>query len=330
MLLTPIAIIIGLGIGFARGGSFGPWPAQPIRLLPVLAAGLVFQAGAEFIDVPARPAVAAVGWLLLAVAMAANLHLGGAGVMALGMVANAVPILLNGAVPVSPDALVTSGRLTEAELANATVNAPWELETSETTLGILGDTIPLRITADIVSFGDLLIAAGLIFFAMNVVMQWATGRRHLALARRGRTELDVIDLADGPAAPAAHTPIDLTADPVPTGASSIWSDEFETAGASDSIFDDPGFGDPGFSDPGFGDQGFSDPSLSDQELATTGMTDAWQAEVPVERPTPTTGGISVSDWLGDADDAVLDLTGEMPTAAERHGVTNLRKIDQGR
>ena len=310
MLLTPIAIIIGLGIGFARGGSFGPWPAQPVRLLPVLVAGLVFQAGAEFIDVPARPAVAAVGWLLLAVAMAANLHLGGAGVMALGMAANAIPILLNGAVPVSPDALVTSGRITEAELATATVNPPWELETSETTLGILGDTIPLRITSDIVSFGDLLIAAGLIFFAMNVVMQWAAGRRHLALIRRGRTQLDVIDLA----VPATPFPIDLTDDPS-TATSSIWSDEFE---APNPTFADATADDSLFADPTFGE---------------TGMTGSWQAaQRPVESPAPasSTGGISLADWLGDTDDAVLDLTTDTPTAAERHGVTNLRRIDQDR
>ncbi len=321
MLLTPIAIIIGLGIGFARGGTFGPWPAFPVRLVPVLATGLVFQAGAEFLDVPARPAVAAVGWLLLALAMAANLHLGGAGVMALGMVANAIPILLNGAVPVSPDALVTSGRLTEAELANATVNAPWELETSETTLGILGDTIPLRITADIVSFGDLLIAAGLIFFVMNVLMSWAAGRRHLALARRQQAEPETIGLAGGDTAAPAVTAIDLTQDHTGAGTSSIWSDEFETdhrdiAGASP--FDDPLF---------------ADPTVGEHEFADTGMTGAWQAEHPAPssaRSADTSGGISLADWLGDTDESILDLTGDAPSAAERHGVTNLRRLDPDR
>ncbi len=298
MLLTPVAIVLGLVIGFARGGSFGPWRAMPVKLFPVLVAGLVLQVAAEFIDVPARAATAVVGWLLLAIVMGANLHLGGAGVAGLGMLANAVPILLNGAVPVRPDALVTAGRVDAADLERVQVSAPWELETTSTRLGVLGDVIPLRITDDIVSFGDLLVAAGLVFLVMNTLMQWAAGRR-----RRGprpAPSTSVIDLVDEPAPGLDTTPASGV------GAGSFL-DELEPVGAEPAV---------------------GPVTVWDDEPVSAGLP--WD-DTPVIETTPlpsptataTPGGLSIDEWLGEE---TIDLRGDGRPAADS-GVLGVRPLD---
>ncbi|MDX1621820.1 MAG: DUF5317 domain-containing protein [Nitriliruptorales bacterium] len=81
----------------------------------------------------------------------------GMGLVFTGFAMNAVVIAANGAMPVDPDAITALGIGEVAVPAGKHV-----LMTGDTRLAWLGDTIPLPILRTIVSWGDIVLAAGLI------------------------------------------------------------------------------------------------------------------------------------------------------------------------
>ena len=170
-------------------------------------------AGSLFVDVSdAGPSgtivlVGLIGGLAFA---GVNLHLTGMAVIAVGITANLVPVALNGAMPVRPQALVEAEMVTVDELDRVTLNGGRELETDSTLLAILGDTYPVRMTGQVVSLGDLIMMVGLADVITNLMLQ--RRRRRLppgalaSLASQGWLEDDMIDLDANP------VPIDLRDD----------------------------------------------------------------------------------------------------------------------
>ncbi|MCI0686139.1 MAG: DUF5317 domain-containing protein [Sporichthyaceae bacterium] len=130
----------------------------------------------------------ALGYGLLAPFLTANLWLPGVALAALGVAANALVITVNGAMPVAIGAV----RAVQAPVSDGALRAeldrPWPDDPRhawagpDTTLDWLGDVIPipLPLRAEVVSVGDLLIAAGVGLFVhagLRTGMGTGTGGR---------------------------------------------------------------------------------------------------------------------------------------------------------
>lgn len=171
MLLTAVAIVVGAAIGLLRGGSLKAVLGSPLRGWPILLAGMVLHTLAEQWDgTPVRLSVLVIGSFLLVTSALLNVHLKGAVVSGMGMSLNLAAVVANGHVPIRYDALVAAGEIapdvTEDRVA---LSGLWKLEGSDTNLRQLGDIVPLPVLEDVVSFGDLILIAGLTVLSMNLV-----------------------------------------------------------------------------------------------------------------------------------------------------------------
>ena len=122
-----------------------------------LAAAAIGQLLGSLIGGTAYPVGLIGSAVCIAVFLRLNLRHPGVGLLALGFFSNAVVVALNGAMPVSPNALARAGVSGAAstdprhELADAATRLPW-----------LGDVVPVALPGlgQAVSPGDVLIAAG--------------------------------------------------------------------------------------------------------------------------------------------------------------------------
>ena len=98
---------------------------------------------------------------LIATTCALNLHLTGASIVLIGTVLNLIPLVLNGYVPVTIDAVVGAGIADAGSIALVRLSAIREFEGGDEIFGFLGAIIPLSRVNEVFSFGDLIIACGL-------------------------------------------------------------------------------------------------------------------------------------------------------------------------
>ncbi|MEM8904087.1 MAG: DUF5317 family protein, partial [Actinomycetota bacterium] len=158
MVLALIAVVVGLLIGLATGGTtaaletvrprfwWAPLAAAVLYVIPIL----VDDLGGE--------AVLAAGSLgVLLAATLANPQIAGLGVIAVGLALNLVPLAVDGATTVGIDAAATVELDTTEDLGVAR-----RLEIPEDRVGLLGDRIPIPGLDWLVSFGDLVIVVGLV------------------------------------------------------------------------------------------------------------------------------------------------------------------------
>ena len=130
---------------------------------------VISSVAVEHLDLPA-PGWIALGSLVMALAFAfRNIRLAGMAVVSVGIIANLVPLVLNGATPVRPEALVEAGMVDAADLDRVTLSGPYELSDADTSLASLGDTIPLSFAKQVVSFGDLIILVGIADVLANLL-----------------------------------------------------------------------------------------------------------------------------------------------------------------
>ncbi|MDP8987262.1 MAG: DUF5317 domain-containing protein [Actinomycetota bacterium] len=97
----------------------------------------------------------------LVVFAAANLRLRGMVVVLLGLLCNAAVVVVNGAMPVDQEAVVAAGVARPEELSRIDLDAPRQWRAPEHRLVLLADVIPVAALREVVSFGDLILAAGL-------------------------------------------------------------------------------------------------------------------------------------------------------------------------
>jgi hypothetical protein len=186
--LVVVAVVAGVVAGRAlRPLRYRHLASPRPRWVAVALAGIVVATLAEQLDGDAATRCAVAGQALLVAGVVANLHLVGAGVLAIGLGCNLVSMAVDGGVPVRPAALVEAGVVTRAELDGVSLAGPRHLETDDDVLGVLGDAIPLSVPGTVVSFGDLIALVGI----ADVAAHAARPRR---TARRRADETVVIDL----------------------------------------------------------------------------------------------------------------------------------------
>lgn len=161
MSLVVVVLAVALTVGWARGGSLTRLGSLPLRARRLVVAALLIQLVGTLVGGPFHP----IGLLLSAGLVVAFLSLNrgirGTGLVALGLLANALVVVANGAMPVSADAAARAGIGTQDLLTGA--DPRHELEDDATRLAVLGDRIPvpLPLRPEVVSPGDVLVAAGL-------------------------------------------------------------------------------------------------------------------------------------------------------------------------
>lgn len=154
-----LAIAAGVVIGYARGGRvrhlLGQRPARSRLLLTALTLYVIGVLGGWAWE-PLLPILTALGGLVLGYFAWLNRRFEGAVLIAIGLISNALIVLVNGAMPISANAAARAGAeavdLTDSRyMAMSDAMFPW-----------LGKVIPIAIPVapEVVSPGDIALAAG--------------------------------------------------------------------------------------------------------------------------------------------------------------------------
>ncbi len=180
-----VAVLAGIAVGWFNGGHLSELRRlqinSPLLVAAVIGSGLAI----DHYDIAVAPLVAVIG-IVAGVGFAfRNIHLAGMVVVGIGIFANLLPVVLNGAVPVRADALVDAEMIEEADIAGLSINGSRELTGDSTILAVLGDTIPVRLTSQVMSYGDLILLVGL----ADVIANGMRRRKRRARSRSGQSAL---------------------------------------------------------------------------------------------------------------------------------------------
>ncbi|MGW6279478.1 DUF5317 domain-containing protein [Kribbella sp. NPDC055071] len=157
MLLVLLVMVLAVAVALATGGRFGQLAGNSLAGVHWLAAAAIGQLLGAFFGGTAYPVGLIGSAVCIAVFLRLNLRHSGVGLLALGFFSNAIVVALNGAMPVSLNALARAG------IDGSVVSDPrHELSDAATRLPWLGDVVPVALPGlgQAVSPGDVLIAAG--------------------------------------------------------------------------------------------------------------------------------------------------------------------------
>jgi hypothetical protein len=164
--LALVVLVGAAALALLAGGSFAALSDLPIRAGRLVVIAVVAQlVGTGLARATGLPGFYPVGLALSALAALAfcvrNIRLAGVPLIALGLLLNALVVVVNGTMPVSIDAATRAG-VPLREIVNGD-DPRHSIAGTDTTWRSLGDVIavPLPLRPEVVSPGDLLIAAGL-------------------------------------------------------------------------------------------------------------------------------------------------------------------------
>jgi hypothetical protein len=194
MSLVVVVLVAALLLGWATGGTLERLGSMELRSLRLVAAALAAQLLGSVVGGPVYPVGLVASAALVLAFLARNRRARGTGLVAIGLLANALVVAANGAMPVSPQAADRAG---VGVLEVLTGDRRHELEGPDTRLRALGDVVPVPLPwrAEVVSAGDVLVAAGLgqlVFLGMRTGMRTecatlvAVVPRRFPMAKRGR------------------------------------------------------------------------------------------------------------------------------------------------
>ncbi|WP_116951280.1 DUF5317 domain-containing protein [Jiangella endophytica] len=186
MALLLLALAAGLAAGYARGGRLrrlGERPPIRSRLILTALGAYAIGVGGSWAWEPLLPVMTALCWFTIGFYAWLNREYHGARLIALGLAANGLVILLNGGMPVSPSAQVRAG--VETTVAERPEEGVVTVAADDTRLRWLGKTIPVAFppSPEAVSPGDVAVAAG-VAAALATAM---TGRRTASARERAET-----------------------------------------------------------------------------------------------------------------------------------------------
>ena len=158
MGLVVVVLLGALVLGVLRGGRLSRLGELRLRTPRLVGTALAVQLIGTAVGGPAHAVGLALSAALVVLFLVRNRGLRGTGLVALGLASNALVVALNGAMPVSRAAAARAGM----SPATTEEDTRHELETATTRLRELGDVVPLPLPwrREVVSVGDLLLAAG--------------------------------------------------------------------------------------------------------------------------------------------------------------------------
>ena len=173
MSLVLVVLAVALAVGWARGGSLDRLGDMPLRSRRLVVAALLAQLLGTVVGGPFYPVGLALLAGLVVAFLARNRGIRGTGLVAAGLLAGALVVGVNGAMPVSADAAARAG--VPIESIDAGLDSRHVVSGASTRLPLLGDVVPvlLPLRPEVVSPGDVLVASGL---AQLVVVGMRAGR----------------------------------------------------------------------------------------------------------------------------------------------------------
>ena len=161
MSLVLVVLAVALALGWARGGGLDRLGALPLRSRRLVVGSLLAQLAGTVVGGPFYAVGLAVSAALVVWFLSRNRGIRGTGLVACGLLANALVVGANGAMPVSLDASARVGIGSQDLLTGE--DARHEPAGEGTRLGWLADVVPvpLPLRPEVVSPGDVLVAAGL-------------------------------------------------------------------------------------------------------------------------------------------------------------------------
>lgn len=179
MRLAVVALVGGLILGVARGGRLANLPAGHLRWPSLSLVAVVLYLAPSLLDASASAAVVLVlfSYLALLAFALGNLRLAGMAIVALGLAANAAVITANEGMPVDPQAVVAAGIADPEETIMIELGTARRWQEADDRLSPLGDMVPIAILGEVVSFGDLILAAGMANVAFRLLSPRAASRR---------------------------------------------------------------------------------------------------------------------------------------------------------
>ncbi len=161
MLFVVVVLLCALVVGLLAGGSLGRIGQLPLRSGRLVLLALGVQIAGAVVGGAAYPVGLGLSAVLMAAFLLRNRGVRGTGLVGLGLLANALVVGLNGAMPVSTSATGRAGVTTQAIVAGS--DPRHELSGPDTLLPWLADVIPVPFPGfpQVLSPGDVLIAAGL-------------------------------------------------------------------------------------------------------------------------------------------------------------------------
>lgn len=216
MWIIPCALVLGLlaGLALARG-NLAALRSVRLRFWPLaIPAAIAGIAAGLSLGITGATILLGVSLLGFGLFLGANLDRPGAAIVLLGIILNLAPLILNSHIPVRHDAVVAAGIVSADAIDRVELGSGREFETSKTQLGILGGVLPVKPLGEVLSFGDLVVMAGLLNLGFRLTHPGPVRR---ALTRSGsETSSDddsvygddelVIDLDALAAIPPRHTP----------------------------------------------------------------------------------------------------------------------------
>lgn len=193
MWLPIIGIALGVGTSYLRGGRLDPRADTTLRALPLLLLALVLQTWLDAAAARGSIGAAGVSALLLLSESAVvafvllNWFRAGMFLIALGFSLNAIVILANSGMPVSTGAIEWLG----ADPHAAGAAGKHLLMNEATRLRWIADVIPIPVLKMVISPGDVLLVAGIIPLAHDMLTQPSVS------ARRQRRDLRWWPPSDG-------------------------------------------------------------------------------------------------------------------------------------
>ena len=175
MGVVAVAVAVGMAAGLLARRRPGRGASPVLHWVPVLLAGAVAQwlPEAVALPAPAGSAVALGSYAALLTFASRNRSLPGMPLVLLGLGLNLVVVAANGGMPVRGGALVDAGLVEPGELPAVDLGARRHLESPDDHLAFLGDVVAVPALREVVSAGDLVLAAGLAAVAFGAVRSTA-------------------------------------------------------------------------------------------------------------------------------------------------------------
>ncbi len=186
-MILVVAIVLSVGIGLLRRGRLTGLARVPLRLGLLAIAAFALQAFFIY-QTPSHKAIGVWGWqellfvgsyALLLVAVWANRHLAGVGLIGLGLLLNLLVMAANGGwMPITPEAVVKVGhtRLVPSLASGMRIYSSKDiiLSREETRLWFLSDLFVLSRpfpVPSVFSVGDALVAVGVFALIQSAMLE---------------------------------------------------------------------------------------------------------------------------------------------------------------
>jgi hypothetical protein len=167
MGITAAAVVVGLAIGWARGGRWRHLAERRFAGWPLLGGGIALQLAAGLASGRWQTGLLLASYAALMAFVVLNVDKTGMPVVLLGLLLNSLVVAIDDGMPVRRSALIAAGGA--SRLGHLNLTGKHHLAASGDHLLALSDIIPVKPLHEVVAVGDLFVAAGLVLVLVTLL-----------------------------------------------------------------------------------------------------------------------------------------------------------------